>query len=400
MGSVHGMSGDRVALQATIANGMAYPSGSIVDDERIKRPLRELGNVVRALVMDPEYSITFNTFAGRVELDGRALTDEDETRIALELGTAYGLVVPTRMVSEAVRYVAQLRQVHPVQDYLDGLAWDGTPRIDTWLEDYLQAADVPPGVGRRWLLSAVRRALQPGCKVDTTLILVGQQGAGKSSGMRALMPVGAWFSDTPIDMGSKDAYLAMQGVWVMEVAELASMRARDAESIKAFLSAQVDRFRPPYGRNMVELPRGTVFVGTTNEAEFLDDPTGARRFWPVKVGTIDVLALTRDRDQLWAEAVHACHRGEPHWLTRSEAEELADVQQQYQRVDPWAARVATYVEGRHEVVVDDVLSDGLKLEAAQQHKGAAMRVAGILTALGWHKARVQRGGRRVVRWYP
>ncbi len=214
------------------------------------------------------------------------------------------------------------------------------------------------------------------------------------------MPVPAWFSDTPLDMGSKDAYLAMQGVWVMEVAELASMRARDAESIKAFLSAQVDRFRPPYGRNMVELPRGTVFVGTTNEAEFLDDPTGARRFWPVRVGRIDVLGLTRDRDQLWAEAAHACSRGEPHWLTRDEADELADMQQQYQRVDPWAAKVADYVDGRPEVVVDDVLTEGLKLDAAQQHKGSAMRVAGILTRLGWHKRRVQRGGRRLVRWYP
>ena len=300
MQKAHGMTGASIELQKRIADAMTYPSGSIVDGERVKRPLRELGNVVLALLRDPLYAVSYNTFAGRVELDGRALTDEDETRIALELGTSYGLVVPTRMVSEAIRYVAQLRRVHPVQDYLDGLAWDGTPRIDTWLEDYLQASEVPPGVGRRWLLSAVRRATDPGCKVDTTLILVGAQGAGKSSGMRALMPVPAWFSDTPIDMGSKDAYLAMQGVWVMEVAELASMRARDAESIKAFLSAQVDRFRPPYGRNMVELPRGTVFVGTTNEAEFLDDPTGARRFWPVKVGRIDVLGLTRDRDQLWA----------------------------------------------------------------------------------------------------
>jgi len=399
MPKAHGMTGASIELQKRIADAMTYPSGSIVDGERVKRPLRELGNVVLALLRDPLYAVSYNTFAGRVELDGRALTDEDETRIALELGTSYGLVVPTRMVSEAIRYVAQLRRVHPVQDYLDGLAWDGTARIDTWLEDYLQASEVPPGVGRRWLLSAVRRATDPGCKVDTTLILVGAQGAGKSSGMRALMPVPAWFSDTPIDMGSKDAYLAMQGVWVMEVAELASMRARDAESIKAFLSAQVDRFRPPYGRNMVELPRGTVFVGTTNEAEFLDDPTGARRFWPVKVGRIDVLGLTRDRDQLWAEAAHACSRGEPHWLTRDEADELADMQEQYQRTDPWAVRVADIVDGRIEVTIDEVL-DGLKLDPAQQHKAAAMRAAGILTRLGWTKRRVRRGGRRTTVWAP
>jgi putative DNA primase/helicase len=290
--------------------------------------------------------------------------------------------------------------VHPVQAYLGALKWDRQPRIDTWLQDYLQASEVPPGVGRRWLLSAVRRALQPGCKVDTTLILVGQQGAGKSSGMRALMPDPAWFSDTPIDMGSKDAYLAMQGVWCMEVAELSSMRARDAESIKAFLSAQVDRFRPPYGRNMVELPRGTVFVGTTNEQEFLDDPSGARRFWPVKVGRIDVLAITRDRDQLWAEAAHACSRGEPHWLTRDESTELADMQEQYQRTDPWTGRVAEWLQGQPAVVLADVLTEGLRLDAAQSHKGAAMRVAGILTRLGWLKRRVRTNGKRRTVWEP
>jgi putative DNA primase/helicase len=394
------MTGANLKLQQSIADNMTYPAGSIVDGLRVKRPLRELGNVVLALQNDPLYAVTYNTFAGRVELGGHALTDEDETRIALELGTSYGLVVPTRMVSEAVRYVAQLTRVHPVQAYLGALKWDRQPRIDTWLEDYLQASEVPPGVGRRWLLSAVRRALQPGVKVDTTLILVGQQGAGKSSGMRALMPDPAWFSDTPIDMGSKDAYLAMQGVWCMEVAELSSMRARDAESIKAFLSAQVDRFRPPYGRNMVELPRGTVFVGTTNEQEFLDDPSGARRFWPVKVGRIDVLAITRDRDQLWAEAAHACSRGEPHWLTRDESTELADMQEQYQRTDPWAGRVAEWLQGQPEVVLADVLTEGLRLDAAQSHKGAAMRVAGILTRLGWQKRRVRRAGKRRTVWEP
>ena len=390
---------DRIALQQMIANGMSYPSGSMVDGIRVKRPLRELSNVTRALGMDDAYVITHNVFAGRVELHGRALTDEDETRIALELATAYGLVVPTRMVSEAIRYLASRQSVHPVQQYLRGLRWDGQRRIDAWLQTYLNAQMVPPGVGRRWLLSAVRRALEPGCKVDTTLILVGEQGAGKSSGMRALMPDPAWFSDTPIDMGSKDAYLAMQGVWVMEVAELSAMRARDAESIKAFLSAQVDRFRPPYGRNMVELPRGTVFVGTTNEAEFLDDPTGARRFWPVQVGRIDVLALTRDRDQLWAEAMHAAQAGEPHWLTRDEAEALTDMQEQYQRSDPWLPRVLEYLNGRTQVTTAEVLSEGLRLDAAQQHRGAAMRVAGMLTRLGWTKRRVQRNLKRAVIWH-
>ena len=259
--------------------------------------------------------------------------------------------------------------------------------------------------------------LEPGCKVDTVLILVGPQGAGKSSFFRAMMPKREWFSDTPIDFSHKDAYAQMQGIWVYELAELGGMRARDAETIKAFLAAGVDRFRPPYARNVVELTRQNVFVGSTNEDEFLDDPTGARRFWPVRVGEVDLEALEADRDQLWAEVYEEMTPGvgrplPPWWLSPEEDAELAEDQVVYTRGDPWGDIVAAWTSPQHVteigvtaadirdgVTVAHVLGAVLAIDVGQQHKAAAMRVAGILTRLGWRKKKGSFNGRRESRWF-
>ena len=392
------------ALRDRILRDMRYPGGAWETPDGLpsavpqKPPKRCLSNVVLPLMNDLAYGVRGNDFTGGVEVDGRPVTDAAESEIALALEATYNLTVPTALVSEGLRLVASQVRYHPVQDYLASLTWDGVERVDTWLEDYLGATDVPRGVGRRFLLSVARRVLEPGCKVDTTLILVGEQGIGKSSALRTLLPETAWFSDTPIDLRSKDAYLAMQGVWLYEVSELSAWRARDAESIKAFLSAQVDRFRPPYGRNMVTLPRQTVFVGTTNEAEFLDDPTGSRRFWPVRVGDCSVEALGEDRDQLWAEASMRARAGEQHWLDRGEAAELIEAQGEYQRRDPWEEKVEAFIAVRDEVSAAEVLTDALALDSAGQHRGAAMRLAGLLKSLGWRKKRVRRGGHNARVW--
>ena len=392
------------SLRDRIVRDMRYPAGAWSDSdgcatsEPTKAPKRCLSNVVLPLMNDPSYGIRGNDFTGQVEVAGAAVTDAAESEIALALEAVYNLTVPTSLVSEGLRLVASQVRYHPVQDYLHALRWDGVPRIDDWLQVYLGASQVPRGVSARFLLGCVRRILEPGCKMDTTLILVGEQGVGKSSAMRALMPDVAWFSDTPIDLRSKDAYLAMQGVWVYEISELSAWRARDAESIKAFLSAQVDRFRPPYGRNMVTLPRQSVFVGTTNEAEFLDDPTGSRRFWPVRVGDCDLESLEHDRDQLWAEATVRVKRGEQHWLDRSEVAELVQAQGEYQRRDPWEEPVEAYVALRDEVTAGEVLTEALSLDNAAQHRGASMRLAGLLRSLGWRKKRVRRQGQQARVW--
>ena len=163
-------------------------------------------------------------------------------------------------------------------------------------------------------------------KVDTVLILEGQQGLRKSSALAVLG--GEWFCDTAIDIANKDSWALVGSKWIFELAEMQTVRgSRDVDALKGFITRREDVYRPPYGRVAVKSPRRAVFVGTTNAAEYLKhDPSGYRRFWPVDCGDrIDLEGLKRDRDQLWAEAVVRLKAGEQWWLTDSEAK-LAEAQ--------------------------------------------------------------------------
>jgi putative DNA primase/helicase len=253
------------------------------------------------------------------------------------------------------------------------------------------------------MISCVARIMQPGAKVDTVLILAGPQGYGKSTFFRAL--AGAeWFRDSAIDLRNKDAYMALRGAWLYEMAELAAMRPRDAETVKAFLSAQVDHYRPPYGRHQVEQARQCVFVGTTNEPSFLNDPTGARRFWPATVERMPRTAeVERDRVQLWAEAVEAYKANERWWLELNESIDLGDAHEQYQHEDPWQPKIARWLDdptnSNRGFTVEDVLNHAIKRDDDKQTKGDEMRVGGILTAIGYSRKRAQVNGARAYRWY-
>ena len=185
------------------------------------------------------------------------------------------IMVPMSVAGQAVEVVARDRVFHPVREYLDGLVWDGTSRLETWLLRYLGAADTAyhRAVGPRWLISAVARIYVPGCKADCALILEGPQGIRKSSALMAL--AAPWFTDRLSDLGSKDAAMETRGVWVIEIAELDTMGRAEVSTIKAFMSRTQDRFRPPYGKRLVDLPRQCVFAGSVNpEGGYLKDPTG------------------------------------------------------------------------------------------------------------------------------
>lgn len=389
---------------------LSYPQGSIVQDpdtgrvKRLKPPLRTATNLEIILGQDPAFYkyLGYDEFSEVVTWATRPITDADETGIGLLVASLYGLHVGTDRVREIAHYIARQHRYHPVKDYLNSLRWDGVPRLDRLLVDYARAEDTELHrvLGQRWALSCVARVMEPGCKLDTVLVLVGGQGVGKSSLFAAMVPDHGWFSDTAMDLRHKDAYQQIQGVWIYEFAEVAALRARDAETVKAFLSARQDKYRPPYGRNTIIVPRRCVFVGTTNEPEFLDDPTGARRFWPVRVGAVDLLRLILDRDQLWAEAVELYREpGARWWLTEEEGRELAGVQEEYHREDPWREPVQTYLKGRTTCTVAELLTDALKMDLAQQSKGAQMRMAGLLTAIGWSKRRAWSTGSREWRWF-
>jgi predicted P-loop ATPase len=258
---------------------------------------------------------------------------------------AHGCLCSREQACHAIQHEAIKNEFNPLQDWLKGLKWDNMNRVDSWLTDFagVESSEYTRAIGKRWLVSGVARALNPGCKVDTCVIFEGNQGIGKSRMLRALAE--PYFTDDIADFGSKDAALQMQRAWIIELAELDTMGKAEASQIKAFMSRSVDQFRPPYGRHVIESPRHCIFAGTVNGGEFLRDETGARRFWPVHCeGFIDVEGIKRNREQMWAEAVALYRQGATWWLDDSTLVAASEEQQAaYQERDVWLPLIETYM---------------------------------------------------------
>jgi predicted P-loop ATPase len=227
-----------------------------------------------------------------------------------------GIIAAKAVVGKAIQTVARDRPFHPIREYFERLKWDGRPRIDTWLPTYLGAAisDYHHAVGAKFLIGAVARVFQPGCKNDCCLVLEGPQGIMKSTALKVLAD--PWFTDEIADLGSKDSSMQVHGVLLVEIAELDAMQKSEVSRIKAFMSRPVDRYRPPYAKYLVEAPRESVFAGSVNPGvKYLKDETGARRFWPVQCGLVDIQKLGRDKDLLWAEAVVRLKAGDAWYVS-------------------------------------------------------------------------------------
>ncbi len=303
----------------------------------------------RIAINEMEHNIvTLSSLPWRQVKSPSQWTDADDAALRYYLERFYGISGKDR-IFDAVNVVAQEGSFHPVREYLDSCAWDGVPRVETLLIDYLGAEDSPytRAVTRKALVAAVARIYRPGCKFDYMLTLRGRQGLGKSALIARLG--GQWFSDTFTTMQGKDAYEQVMGVWIMEVGELAGMRKAEAETIKLYISKQVDRFRPAYGRRLQEFPRQCIFVATTNETQFLRDATGNRRFWVVDTpGTPthsiwDELTPETVR-QIWGEAVELYKAGEELFLPRELEEAAREIQDLYEEENPRAGLVADYLD--------------------------------------------------------
>lgn len=271
-----------------------------------------------------------NLFANRGEVLGalpwskdtkrRLWSDTDNNGLYWYLERMWG-ITQRGNIDSALDIHASVHAFNEVQKYLETLIWDGVPRLDTLFIDYLGAKDTDynRAVCRKSFTAAVARAMTPGCKFDNMLILAGPQGVGKSTLIDKMSR--GWFNDSIRTFEGKEASELLQGVWLVEIAELDAFRRTDIARIKQFLSLRADRYRAAYGRHVKELPRCCVFFGTCNEMEFLQDTTGNRRFWPVDVmtdtPTKSVFTDLTDEviNQLWAEAKARWQLGETLYLT-------------------------------------------------------------------------------------
>jgi len=300
-------------------------------------------------------------------------------------------------VIDAIELTCHENAFEPVQEYLRSVAWDGTKRLDTWLFEYagVETAMRPyvTAVARKWLISAVARAMDPGCQADHSLILEGDQGAGKSTLLRSLMPDPEWFGDGLPDFHSKDAISYLNGKWIVEMSELTTVIKAEVEDMRRFLTRRVEDYRPSYGRTEIKRPRRVVFCGSTNRDDYLKDTQGERRFWIVFCqNPLDPVGLAAVRDQLWAEAMVAYQSGEQWWLD----EEVANMarQQQIERVseDPWMDMVQHQIGHLPEVSIPQVmLLLGMDLQA--RSKLAQARIRQCLEQLGYRKSGRFRDGR-------
>lgn len=346
---------------------------------------------------------------------GSEVSDQDLINIKVWLAAHYRFEPSTQLINEAAAHIADQNHFHPVREYLSALPpWDGEPRAGSWLKRLLSAKAPEPylsAISRKVLVAMVARVMEPGVKFDHVLILENvAQGVGKSTTIRRLAS-DAWFSDAHIEIKDKDAVLAMNGVWAIELGELSSLKKSDVDQLKEFISRTTDRIRVPYGHRTEAFPRQCVFIGTTNSSEYFRDPTGNRRFWPVEVGECDFEGVARERDQLFAEALMLYELGERLYLDEREAQAGAQSEQEARMVhDALQDQLAEYFEAVAEqapgerrfnpecFTMAELFGDfgpmnGQRMDGTAQH-----RVAASLRKLGFKSQSLRRNGRVVRRW--
>lgn len=337
---------------------------------------------------------------------GGALTDGHCRAIKVYLSEHFRMEPDVSRILEALLYCSESNHYHPVKDYLDTLTWDGKPRAEDWLINYLGAHGSPKeylrAVGLKTLVAMVARVMEPGIKFDHVLILEGNQGAGKSSAARILSD--PWFSDCFLNINDKDAVMNMHGVWVNELGELNAMSKGEVNAIKDFVTRQSDKIRPPYGKLSMKFPRQNIFIGTTNNKDYLKDSTGNRRFWPVAIRDLDREGLTRDRDQLLAEAVSWYIVGEKLYLNAEQSRLATHEQGLRLEFDELESELSTFLDSEDCPLRDgftfyELIEKGPKaLEGTRTDRAAQMRIARILKNLDFENSlKWEKGVKKQVR---
>jgi predicted P-loop ATPase len=394
-----------------------WRSRLIMNDKGMPKP-KLMTNFIATLAHEPSLKGVFgyNEFDASVYVMRRPDWDESSGPWGRRRATDFDLTSAHQVLehkgftpkvgetSTAIGAAAMEAKFNPVVDYFNRLQWDGTPRLDTWLQDFCEAADTPVirAMGAAWMISAVARALRPGAKVDTMLVLEGQQGMKKSTTFRTLATLDGttYYSSSLGDIRSKDGAMQLHGILILEVGELASFTKADIDSVKDFMTKQVDRFRPPFGKAVQDYPRHCIFGGTVNPepSGYLNDPTGGRRFWPVRVGRCDVHRLEDARDQLWAEAVARFSCDEPWWFEEPEIEALLRGAQDARRKrDPFGVKIDEYLDALTSVREDQV-AEFLGIPKGQWTQALFSRISSHLSRIGWEPVERMLHGQKQIAW--
>lgn len=398
---------EKLRASGVYPTGAAWEDGLQCNSDGV--PLKRPRNLVTILRNDARFrGLRFNAMNLFPEVDGRPLSDTDVTHIRAMLERDWRLSVGKDMAQEAIRVAAEMDPYDPRRAYLASLKWDGVKRIERLAPDLFGAAHpLYASFLRCFFLSAVSRVYEPGCKVDTVLVLLGAQGSRKSTFFRVMF--GEWFSDSSVEPGTREGMLSANSAWGLEIPEVEHLTlSREDSTLKRFITSAVDLFRRPYAAALEKVPRSSIFGATTNERAFLRDRTGTgfRRWHVVEVlRRIDAAALAAWRDQLWAEAMDLYRRGVPHWLADEEEAAHDALTAEYAEGEPWEAMVEGYLlnaanlravetddlGARWAVSTHDLLTRGVELEARELATTHQRRLAGIMCKLGAMRRKVRVG---------
>jgi predicted P-loop ATPase len=354
-----------------------------------------------------EIKASYDSFHDKYLIRDKDSSSTDLKIIALEISKrlmlAYKFEPSVGMVEEALLQIAHANSFNPVADYLAALKWDGKPRLERWLIDYLGAEDTElvRAFGRLALAAAARRVRHPGSKFDPIIVLEGEMGTQKSMAIEVMAGSENFSDQTILGVRDREAQELTAGIWLYEIADLAGIRRAEVEHVKAFASRTCDRARPAYGHSRIDRPRTCIFFATTNDAQYLKEVD--RRFWPVRTSTIDIKALKRDRDQLWAEAAKEEHEGASTVLDPKLWGSARIEQQTREEADPWdevlAGVVGTVEQGEERVSTTDLLTLVLGLHISKQYDTHYKRLGRCMRRLGWDGPGTVRIGNKNLKGY-
>lgn len=363
-------------------------------------PRRWYTNTATFIRCHPDFRCkwSLDTMTNMPWFDGAPISSGMVHELRSRVETDLGYTPAVADIEAAINAAAAESPFHPIRQYLRSVDWDHVPRLRSMARDYLGTDDpLHAEMVEKFMIGAARRAIEPGCKLDTALMLVGAQGIGKSTFFSILG--GAWHADSFVDITNKDSFVQIHSAWIYELSELENVVTGRAESrLKAWLTSTHDMYRAPYARVAERRARAVVICGTTNRAQFITDDTGSRRFWIVPViRRIDRDLLTQMRGQLWAEAYAAAERGAEWWLSGEADAARERASDEHREHDEWHDRIAEYLAAptRDEVTIGELLENVLDIKIAFADDKAQKRAAKALALLGWKR---QREGNKPRRW--